>query len=127
MTFTYHNNANTISISWKSNSTGEDKSKNTKYIHYDELTQVEDKHFDDQLFFFNNDKIQLNKVKWYESNGKNINRYIVLTIIEGEFKNFLENIKKIILEKEKNKIIAADVIRSTMISDCAFKGSVSII
>jgi hypothetical protein len=122
MKFTYHNNDNTISISWKSNKTSEDKSKKTKYIHYDELTQVEEKeekHFDDQLFFFNNDTITLNQEKWYEPNGENINRNIVLTIIKdsSKFQEFFDNIKKTLLEKEKKKIIAADVIRSTMISD----------
>ena len=67
--------------------------------------------------------IKLKQKKWYDNNNINVDRNILIRFISDddgnkkyiEFKKFMETIKKDIDKKNREKVIAADVIRSTMI------------
>ena len=69
--------------------------------------------------------IKLKQKKWYDNNNINVDRNILIRFISDddgnkkyiEFKKFMETIKKDIDKKNREKVIAADVIRSTMICD----------
>ena len=102
-----------MKIEW---TTKEKKEKNiqTKSIEVDDI-------INNKLMIMNEKdfSIKLKKKKWYNDNI-NVNRDILICFQSPDsykqFETFMKNIKKIIVDQNKGKVIAADVIRSTMIS-----------
>ena len=111
MSFSYKDDR--MKIEW---TTKEKKEKNiqTKSIEVDDI-------INNKLMIMNekDSSIKLNQKKWYNDNI-NVDRNILICFQSSDsykrFETFMKNIKKKIVDQNKGKVIAADVIRSTMIS-----------
>ena len=111
MSFLFENDK--IEIKWTTKKNREKKIQ-TKSIEIDDI-------INNKLMIMNEKdfSIKLKKKKWYNDNI-NVNRDILICFQSSnsykQFETFMKNIKKKIVDQNKGKVIAADVIRSTMIS-----------
>ena len=111
MSFSYEDD--TMKIEWTTKGK-QKKNIQTKSIEVDDI-------INNKLMIMNekDSSIKLNQKKWY-NNNINVDRNILICFQSSDsyeqFETFMKNIKKKIFDQNKGKVIAADVIRSTMIS-----------